>query len=648
MNRRWPTPCILFAAVLLCNAADPLEPIMGARTVEALHDALYCLNMTPSDIRFKKDVGDPALVLDSVRRTITEPLHLPVLADDVRNAAADGAPSATWALARSVFGTGRLMIDHAAVAPNPIDQEGLAAGLLDALNDFVSAVGRANDALRIAFSKFDREEMGVAIAATLSGPFAAEVKPDVRAGLMALGVSSQAVAQAIADENALDPEPAAVRYIIAVTNIHYSALFSAAERFEAAVLALSEAAAVIDEWPDQPVDLDTPLGVIRVGTRGDDRHTGAALLVLDPAGADVYGGEAGTANRLLGSGLAAVIDLAGDDHYAHAGLLGAAASVFGVAIVLDESGDDVYRAAHGGLGAGFFGVGILRDSGGDDIYRADALGIGCGFVGLGLLRDGAGSDLYFARQYGQGFAGIHGLGLLIDVAGTDRYLSGGRDPDFGRRADRYLTMTQGFAIGSRPYIGGGIGALVDLDGNDYYQCDMYGQGASYWYAVGLLLDEGGNDTYDAYQYCQGSGIHFGSGLLFDRAGNDLYNGYDICQGAAHDYSVGMLFDHSGHDRYTANDTAQGRGLHNAFALHVDLQGNDAYMGRNTGTCQGVGHYGGDREYGSLAVLLDLNGSDSYSCGAVDGARFIRPLYGIVYDWQEEAVGDGDAARETKK
>jgi hypothetical protein len=45
----------------------------------------------------------------------------------------------------------------------------------------------------------------------------------------------------------------------------------------------------------------------------------------------------------------------------------------------------------------------------------------------------------------------------------------------------------------------------------------------------------------------------------------------------------------------------------------------------------MGHDGDKREYGCLALLLDLAGRDTYSCGARDGARMIRPDYGIVYD-----------------
>ena len=134
-----------------------------------------------------------------------------------------------------------------------------------------------------------------------------------------------------------------------------------------------------------------------------------------------------------------------------------------------------------------------------------------------------------------------------------------------------------------------------------------------------------------HHYGQGSGIHLSSGLLWDGEGNDKYTGYILSQGNAHDYAVGMLFDKEGDDTYTADHHAQARAVNNSVAILVDTSGDDGYLARQNGECQGIGNTGGHRDYGSLALLLDLDGKDFYSCGAVDGARMQRPLYGIIYD-----------------
>jgi hypothetical protein len=189
----------------------------------------------------------------------------------------------------------------------------------------------------------------------------------------------------------------------------------------------------------------------------------------------------------------------------------------------------------------------------------------------------------------------------------------------------------------RPFAGGGIGVLCDLAGNDRYEAGVYGQGASYWYSVGLLLDRAGNDTYKAYQYCQGAGIHLSSGALIDWSGNDTYTAHAICQGGAHDYSVGMLIDRAGNDSYTGVSTAQGAAINNSFAMLLDRSGNDRYTGKDPKQSQAAGHDGGKREYGSIALLLDLGGDDSYSQGWRNNSTWTKPFYGVGLDCEARPV-----------
>jgi HEAT repeat protein len=187
----------------------------------------------------------------------------------------------------------------------------------------------------------------------------------------------------------------------------------------------------------------------------------------------------------------------------------------------------------------------------------------------------------------------------------------------------------------RPFAGGGIGILCDLRGDDHYVADVYGQGASYWYSVGLLLDLEGNDKYDAYQYCQGAGIHLSSGELIDWGGNDTYTAGHICQGAAHDYAVGILIDRAGDDRYSGDTTAQGAAINNSFAMLLDRSGNDVYIGTDPKQSQAAGHDGDKREYGSIALMLDLGGHDKYSQGQANNAIWLKPLYGAGLDCEAD-------------
>jgi HEAT repeat protein len=260
---------------------------------------------------------------------------------------------------------------------------------------------------------------------------------------------------------------------------------------------------------------------------------------------------------------------------------------------------------------------------------------GAGEFGAGILWQRGGDTSYKATEMAQGFGGVQGCGLLLDEAGDDSYFAGGKFA-CGWLPGRFFSLSQGFGYGMRPFAGGGIGILCDLKGNDRYIADVYGQGASYWYSTGLLLDASGNDVYRAYQYCQGAGIHLSNGALIDWSGDDQYTAEHICQGAAHDYSVGMLIDLAGNDIYDGFTTAQGAAINNSFALLLDRAGNDVYTGRDPKQSQASGHDGDKREYGSIALMLDLGGKDKYSQGQTNNAIWLKPLYGAGLD--TEVVG----------
>ncbi len=618
---------------LFAPAARSQEPTLGTNTRAHLGAALHALNMSETDLGFDKDIARPKWALSWVRSALRAPLELPPAADRILAATGTHDPPAAWRLAAALTEAGWSQAVTSAAPAWDHPARGPAPAVLTALDRFLDRAQVAGELLQRAVGRVGPSDRAYAAASHFAGTFNAEDDSGVRADLCSWGVSSQLLEAVIAEGNALDPEPAADRFLAIFTNVDRGAIAAAGCEWHAAVLQLRRDAGGISNWPASPIRLSTPLGAVVVGTPGADVHTNASLLVLDPGGDDRYGGAVGVADGVYGAGLAlaAIVDLAGADRYESPGPLGIGSAVFGLCAVVDAGGDDTYAAAYAGQGTALFGAAVLVDEAGDDTYRARGFAQGAALAGVGMLDDASGDDTYRAGLSAQACAGVGGFALLVDRAGNDAYSAGGVEPDHERNPGRFISLSQGFAIGIRPFIGGGVAALVDLAGSDCYEADVYGQGVSYWYSAAFLLDRAGNDRYSVYQYGQGTGIHLSLGLLADGCGDDVYSGSILVQGSAHDYAVGMLFDRAGDDTYTGDSHAQARAINSSFALLADEAGQDAYFGRQKDHCQGIGNEGMPRDYGSLAVLLDLGGGDQYSCGALDGIRMKRPLYGIVYD-----------------
>lgn len=429
----------------------------------------------------------------------------------------------------------------------------------------------------------------------------------------------------------LDPKPATESQLAAGIQAGSLAdLSSAGELLSQQIDRLIEACSTMTNWPAAPQEVSPGWWI---GTLANDHYSEAMSFVLDPGGDDHYSGLAGSAHP--GNPLAITIDLAGNDVYRSDELLGAGAALGGTAILIDVAGDDLYRATHMGQGACIAGYARHNDLAGNDVYEAGNIGQGAAIHGVAILEDFSGRDHYLLGQCGQAFAGVRGIASLIDHAGNDSYLAYGlsKVPWYPKQK---FTMAQGFAIGDRPFVGGGVAALIDLAGNDVYKADVYGQGVSYWYSLGMLYDRSGNDTYTMFHYGQGSGIHLSVGLLVDGSGKDTYTAAEgLAQGNAHDYAIGWLIDQgTDPDQYSADHFSQGRGMNNSFAMLIDEGGRDSYYARDTSRSQGIGDDGRYREYGSLSLMLDFQGSDNYSIELENGTFVRRPNHGIVYDWPE--------------
>ncbi len=583
----WRLSVLLNCVVLVSCSADATEQ-------QYLEDALRALHMTAHDLSFKKDHVESEFVLRDARGLLHRPNALPALADD----SLVTARGATNLVLASSVGVPFQARSARALRPDRLRPE-------EIIDLIVTAANRARRRLpkphRPAWDAFALDEMDET-----------DIDPELRRRHENLELQDDEIANRIlTGANRFDRE-------------------TLQQTFAILLAAVDEALTVLPGSALGEQTFETDLGKIIVGGHGPDTYRDEAFLIIDLGGDDRYENSAGGANGLLNRPVSIVIDLAGNDQYLSRRSFSQGSGVFGIGILVDCAGDDVYEAKHLSQGAGFFGCGLLADFGGKDRFVAETHAQGAATFGAGVLWQRGGHTKYQVASLGQGYGGTMGHGLLLDGDGDDEYVARG-DEDCGWLPGHKFTLSQGFGYGMRPFAGGGIGILCDLKGNDRYQADVYGQGASYWYAVGMLLDAEGDDRYEAHQYGQGAGIHLSSGALVDGAGNDTYTAHAICQGAAHDYAVGMLIDRGGNDEYTGNTTAQGSAINNSFALLLDRGGDDSYTGTDPKQSQAAGHDGGKREYGSIAVMLDLGGGDSYSQGQTNGMVWLKPHYGAGVD-----------------
>ncbi|HUJ10080.1 MAG TPA: hypothetical protein VL171_08645 [Verrucomicrobiae bacterium] len=588
--------------------------------------------MTEHDLSFSKTNAESELVLDKTRLFLQQPLTLPAYGQSVmKQLKAAGSAAELSRFACEQLEIPRVMYVDRISQPVKLEQQ--------FLSQLPPAVARAVQRIVVAAS-FSRRLLEQALpternrALAAFGLDALQMDKDSLElqSWERLGLDTKYIRELLQRDEDLELQDTEIADDILDASDRFQPvkLFAA---FEMLTRAVDEAVADLKTnkfTREFQVETDTPLGKIICGGVGHNVYTNEAFLIIDTGGDDVYENSAGGANGLLGRPISIVIDLAGNDQYLSHHSFSQGSGLFGIGILEDLGGDDVLVSKNLSQGAGYFGCGLLSLGPGRQRLEAETFCQGAGEFGAGLLWQHGGNTSYHATEMAQGFGGVRGCGLLLDESGDDSYFAGGKFAcDW--LPGRFFSLSQGFGYGMRPFAGGGVGVLCDLKGDDHYTADVYGQGASYWYSNGLLLDAEGDDVYQAFQYCQGAGIHLSNGALLDWSGNDQYIAEHICQGAAHDYSVGMLFDRSGNDLYDGITTAQGSAIYNSFALLLDRAGDDVYTGRDPKQSQAAGHNGDKREYGSIALMLDLDGKDKYSQGQANDAMWLKPLYGAGLD-----------------
>ncbi len=360
----------------------------------------------------------------------------------------------------------------------------------------------------------------------------------------------------------------------------------------------------------------SPFGEIVFGGRGAARlHLRDLLFLADLGGNDFYGIEA--AGDFTGAPQF-VVDFAGDDIYQSSRSGGFASGLGRVSILVDVSGDDRYRSAAHGQGSAIFGVGALIDLAGDDRYTADHHAQGAAWFGVGALFDHGGDDVYQVSAMGQGLGATEGLGVLSDMAGGDVYLALGGTPTNYRTEGLTDAWAQGVARGVRGVAPGGIGLLLDHQGDDRYDAGVFAQGGAYYRGVGQLLDYGdGDDALLGSRYNAGWGAHGGVGRYFNAAGDDRYDTrHKVIAGLAWDYSLASFHDAAGEDFYRVGGFSLAAAAHGSLAWFVDAGGNDTYVE--------VGSLAESETEGpNFALFVDVGGEGDTVNGRARPSSFAR-------------------------
>ncbi|MDR3109394.1 MAG: hypothetical protein LBU65_06870 [Planctomycetaceae bacterium] len=416
----------------------------------------------------------------------------------------------------------------------------------------------------------------------------------------------------------------------------------------------------------------TGAGDILIGGRGnnvydlDSHDMRDVVCVIDLGGNDTY--REGTCN--IDRPVLVLIDVGqGNDVYAGAqpGIQGS--SILGVSMLINCEGNNEYRASDIAQGSTIGGAGILIDYGSDTVYKGLRRVQGHALSGIGMLIDGGGNDNFRAALWAQGFGAPGGFGVLENIKGNDFYYCGGLYIDSYPEHPGYDGWGQGVGAGIRQVANGGIGMLLEGEGDDVYEVDYFGQGGGYWLGYGIARDFAGNDkrmgtTKSAYsggprheaewtRFANGFGCHYSLGFCFDDAGDDFYGGRIMGTGMAWDLSIGWLCDLNGKNVFAATGgMTQGVGAEGSIGVLFTYGGDDTYMGGNQAYANSnITYHSPNNCGGNFSFVIDYGGSDTYGCraknnsysqrGSVGGFLIDRPL-------ESEAAAEKIAAEKAAK
>jgi hypothetical protein len=224
----------------------------------------------------------------------------------------------------------------------------------------------------------------------------------------------------------------------------------------------------------------------------------------------------------------------------------------------------------------------LYDLAGDDHYQADSFSQASALFGEAILADIKGNDVYTIKHHGQGLGLAFAYGFLLDREGDDRYISrnglASSYPSLPNNHDRPKSTeswSQGCGKGFRYILPGGVGLLVDMQGNDQFIADEFTQGNGYYFAMGLLYNLGkGDDRYQATRYSLGSCAHQAISGFIDQAGDDQYqsSGPAFC-GSGWDQCISYFYDQHGNDCYSGVDFSFGASLKSISIFDAPLSNN---------------------------------------------------------------------------
>ena len=393
------------------------------------------------------------------------------------------------------------------------------------------------------------------------------------------------------------------------------------------------------DWNAQNLNVMTPIGRLVISGSGNDIHRYNDLaLHIDLGGNDTYYGQAGSTPSLQ-IPVNLTIDLEGNDKYINDDEFAPSqgAAIFGAGVLIDMKGDDVYDSKRLSQGAAMLGIGVLTDMEGNDTYKMWKDGQGAAYFGVGLAIDTKGDDNYYIWGEGQGYGGVGGVGTLVNRTGNDVYKAEA-DTTVVYCMDRYhsnkgqynYTYSQGAGVGRRGDVtdghswAGGMGTLIDLQGDDSYSAGGWSQACGYWYGMGFLYDKSGNDSYKATHWSQSCGAHFCIAGLFDEGGNDKFEIWEKLaagMGFGHDYTIALFYNKGGNDTYKLKDDGLGYAINKSQVFFIDTEGDDTYIRGGKGHNYGWNNFTAANPPGvemmyhlysdQVCIFGDVGGTDKY-------------------------------------